>query len=163
MNPLLRSLSAAWRERSVRERRVLAGGGGVLALVLVLLVAVEPAVQGLARLDRTLPQARAQERELSGLLAEIRDLRKLPPASAGADPRGAVERALAAAALAPARTKALDNGDLQYAFTGVNWAHWLQWLVGAEHDLGVRAVVVHVTATSTPGSADVELTLRLPR
>jgi type II secretory pathway component PulM len=159
----LQALRGAWQERAPRERRVFVAGAALLAAALFVLIAVEPARQGLARLERALPQARAQAGELAGLLAEIRTLRRLPPASAGADARGNLEKSLRDAALPPARSAMLDNGDLQYSFPGVGWARWTQWLAAAGHDLGVRAVAVRAVATSVPGNADVEVTLRLPR
>jgi len=155
-------LRERWRERSPAERRALSLGAGLVALAIVWLLAIDPAVRALSDLGRKLPGARARAAELAAVLAEARELRQLRPAAAGADVRGMLEKSLQDAGLAPARNRTLDTGQVQYSFKDVSWARWTGWLSVAERDLGVRAVAVHAAATATPGNADVEVTLGLP-
>lgn len=159
------SLAAFWSERAPRERRILVGGGVALALLVLYLALVDPAASGVARLQRGLPQARLRAAELDGLVSEAKSLRNaraeaLPGA---ADARTALTRSLADAGLQPVRNDPVGNGDLRLAFANVSYAKWTSWLANAEQTIGVHAVSVHVKANGTPGNADIELGLRLPR
>ncbi len=161
----LQALRHAWSERAPRERRLLTLGGVFLVLVAAYLVLIDPAASGSARLQRQLPQARAQAAELEALAAEAKRLRATPPAAApgAADARAALGRSLDDAGIAAVRSQPLANGDLHLSFANVPYSRWAGWLAQAEHALGVHAVTVTVKATPTPGNTDVELALRLPR
>ena len=63
-----------WIARSEQERRYLAAGFGVILLALVYTGLIEPAVEGRARLERSLPALRQQAAELSGLAEQARGL-----------------------------------------------------------------------------------------
>ena len=56
-----------WLERAPRERLILGAGGIVLIAVLLYLMLIEPAWSGIGRLERSLPQQRAQAAELESL------------------------------------------------------------------------------------------------
>jgi len=154
-----------WSERAPRERRILTLGGAFLALLVLYLVFIDPAVSGVARLQRLLPQTRAQAAQLEALVAEAKDLRKIPPAAApgAADARASVDKSLESAGLQAAHKDAAANGDLRFTFVNVPYAKWTIWLAATERTLGVHAVSVRVKANSTAGNADIELSLRLPR
>ncbi len=161
----LQALRHAWSARAPRERRLLALGALFLALMAAYLLLIDPAASGIARLQRLLPQARAQAAELDALAAEAKRLRSLPPAAApgAADARAAISRSLQDAGLAAARIQPLAGGDLRLSFTDVPYGRWTSWLAQSEHTLGVHALAVTVKATATPGNTDIDLTLRLPR
>jgi len=154
-----------WAERQPRERQVLAAGAAFLALLLCYLLLIDPALTGIARLQRLLPQTRAQAGELEALVGEAKRLRAQPPVAApgAGDARAALYASLDAAGLVAARNAPLSNGDLRLSFANVPYARWATWLVGAERTLGVHAVAVSVKATATPGNTDIELSVRLPR
>lgn len=153
-----------WSERSARERRVLRLGASFLAIVVAYLLLVDPALSGITRLQRLLPQTRLQAGELEALVVEAKRLRALPPVAApgAADARTALYASLDSAGLAATRNAPLPNGDVRLNFTNVPYARWASWLASAERTLGVHAVSVGVKATATPGNTDVELALRLP-
>jgi len=158
-------LTRFWSERAPREQRILAAGGCFVALIVLYLVLVEPAFRGIARLQRLLPQTRAQAAQLETLVVEARSLRALPPATSpdAADARSALDKSLRDAGLKSAHSTALANGDLHISFVNVAYGRWTSWLFSAEHTLGVHAVAVSAKANDTAGNADIELTLRLPR
>jgi len=154
-----------WSERSPREKSVLLAGVAIIMAAVVYLLLIEPAASGIARLERGLPQARAQAAKLESLLAEVRSLRGRPQVAtlSAQESRGAVEKSLAAAGLKAARIVPLSDGDLQLTFGNVSYAAWATWLAGAERELGAKASSVTANATGTPGNVDVELALRLAR
>ena len=69
------ALLLLWAERSPREKSVLLAGFAVIIAAIVYLVTIEPAASGIARLQRALPQTRAQAARLDALLAEVKNLR----------------------------------------------------------------------------------------
>ena len=154
-----------WSERAPREQRILAIGGAVLAAIVLYLAFIEPAASGVAKLERLLPQTRAQAAQLEAMVAEAKALRSLPPAATpgSLDARSALDKSLDAAGLKPSRNVPLANGDLHLTFVNVPYSKWTTWLAASERTLGVHAVAVSAKANSTAGNADIELSLRLPR
>ncbi len=158
-------LRAFWSSCQPRERFALGLVAALLALALLDGLALEPALSGLARLQRRLPIERAQAAQLEALLAEARGLRGRPPVAAlpPAQARGAIESSLASAGLAGARTELLERGDFRITFTEVSFARWATWLAATERELGGHAVAVQARAGRQAGNVDLELTLRLER
>lgn len=154
-----------WAERAPREKAVLLAGCAVILAAIVYLLAIEPAATGITRLERGLPQARAQAAKLDALLAEVKSLRSRAQVAtlSPQETRAAVERSLAAGGLKAARVVPLSDGDLQLTFANVSYASWAVWLASVERELGGRAMSVTANATGTPGNVDVELALRLAR
>jgi general secretion pathway protein M len=161
----MEKLSAFWNERAPREKTVIALLVAIVALALVYLVLVEPAVAGIQRLERGLPQARTQAAQLDALLGEVKTLKARPQVAtvSPAEARGAIDKSLAAAGMKAARIVPLSDGDLQITMANVPYSAWSTWLAGLERELGARAISVNANSTSTPGNVDVELALRLAR
>lgn len=160
----MQALQAFWSQRAPRERLWIAAGGGVLAVAIVYLLAIEPAWLGTQRLERSLPATRAASAELDTLLAEARSLREAPAvAVATGDWRALLEQSATRAGLKPARLTAGAAGEWQIAFSGVPYAAWSTWLADFERSSGAKVVAVRVRAASAPGTADIELSLRAPR
>jgi general secretion pathway protein M len=158
-------LAAFWNERAPREKTVLALLGLIVVLALAYLMLIEPAVAGIKRLERGLPQARAQAAQLDALLGEVKTLKSRPQVAtvSPTEARGAIDKSLAAAGLKAARIVPLSDGDLQITIANVPYAAWSVWLAGLERELGARAISVNANGTATPGNVDVELALRLAR
>jgi len=154
-----------WAERSPREKSILLTGCAIVLAALVYLLTIEPAASGITRLERGLPQTRAQAAKLDALLAEVKNLRTRAQVAtlSPQESRTAVEKSLAAAGLKATRVVPLSDGDLQLTFANVPYASWAIWLASVERELGGRAMSVTATATGTPGNVDVELALRLAR
>jgi general secretion pathway protein M len=163
---MMDALRQFWAERAPRERSILAAGGALLALVLVYWLLIEPAWTGITRLERSLPQLRANAAELESLLSEVRALRARAGVAnvSAAEARGAIDASLARSGVKAARVVPLSDGDMQLTFSDVSFGHWAPWLAGIERELGARATAVTVTGRdATPGNVDVELALRLAR
>ncbi len=167
---LQKSLANFWAARAARERRVLLGGGILLALLLLYLTLVAPAASAVANLQRLLPQTRARAARLESLVTEAKALRKLPQVAAPgpSQMRAALDRSLDAAGLKAARAEALPNGDLHITFVDVPFGKWTAWLANSERTMGVRTVAASIKAgagaavgsAGSAGNADIELTLR---
>ena len=160
------ALKQFWIERAPRERLVLGIGGVMLAGVLLYLMLIEPAWTGIGRLERSLPQQRAQAAELDALLGEVKGLRTQPQVAtvSPSEVKGAIESSLGRAGLKMARMIPLSEGDLQLTFSNVPYGAWASWLAGIERELGARATTVVVTGKeAAPGNVDAELALRLAR
>jgi general secretion pathway protein M len=154
-----------WTQRAPRERMLLAAAAAVILLALIYAALIEPAATGIKRLERGLPATRTQAMQLELLLTEVAALKARPQVAvlAPAEARAALDKSLAAAGLKPERIVPLADGDLQITFSGVPYAAWSTWLAGAERELGARASIVTARATAVPGTADIEMSLRLAR
>lgn len=162
----MEALKEFWSARAPRERAVLLLGGVLLVLVVLYLVAIEPAWTGIARLEKSLPQQRSNAAELEALLAEVKALKGRPAVAtmSGAEARGALESSLGKAGLKAARIVPLSDGDMQLQFSDVPVSKWAPWLASVERELGARSTAVTVTGReATPGNVDVDLALRLAR
>ncbi len=158
-------LEAFLAERTPRERQLLFSGALVLGALIAYLTFVQPAASGIAAYRRLVPQASQRAAELDALVSEARSLRKLAPAAraSAADARATVDQSIGAAGLQYERKDAGADADLRYTFRDAPFAKWLAWLSGAERNQGVRASVVRIRPAATPGNAEIELGLRLPR
>lgn len=160
------ALKQFWAERAPRERSILLIGGLLLVGVIAYLIAIEPAWTGIARLEKSLPQQRANAAELEALLAEVKALKGRPAVAtmSATDARGALESSLTKAGMKATRVVPLSDGDVQLTFADVPISKWAPWLAGIERELGARATAVTVTGRdAAPGNVDVELALRLAR
>jgi len=154
-----------WAERSPREKSILSSGFAIVIAALIYLITIEPAMTGIARLERGLPQTRNQAAKLDALLAEVKGLRARAQVAVMSpqETRTAVEKSLTSVGLKAARVVPLSDGDLQLTFANVPFAAWAVWLASVERELGGRATSVTANATGTPGNVDVEMALRLAR
>ena len=161
----MEAFKAFWQERAPREKMVLVLLALVVALALIVLILVEPAATGISKLERALPQTRAQAAQLDALLSEVKSLKaRAQVATVSAqEARGAIEKSLAAAGLKAARIVPLSDGDIQLTFANVPYASWAVWLSATERELGARTTSVVANGNATPGNVDVELALRLAR
>ena len=162
----MEALKQFWAERAPRERSILLVGGVLLLAVVVYLVAIEPAWSGIGRLEKSLPQQRANAAELEALLAEVKSMKARPAVAtmSAADARSALEGSLTRAGIKATRIVPLSDGDIQLTFADVPVGRWAPWLAGVERELGARSTSVTITGRdATPGNVDVELALRLAR
>jgi general secretion pathway protein M len=162
----MEALKQFWAERAPRERSILLIGGILLLAVMAYLTAIEPAWTGIARLEKSLPQQRANAAELEALLAEVKALKGRPAVAtmSAADARSALESSLSKAGIKATRIVPLSDGDVQLTFSDVPVSKWAPWLASVERELGARSTAVTVTGRdAAPGNVDVELALRLAR
>lgn len=155
-----------WGGLQARERRVLGIGGTLLVLVLVWLLAFEPAWNGRRKLAAELPSLRGQLAKMEGLAGEARRLSG--QASQATDSpqqlKVALERSIDAAGLKGAMSQLTVAGDLiDLRFKDVSFAAWLAWFDTALRETRLRAVDVAIDRETTPGRVGVRLTLEAPK
>jgi general secretion pathway protein M len=163
---MMDTLRQFWAERAPRERMILGAGASVVLIAVLYLMLIEPAWTGIGRLERTLPQQRAQAAELDALLGELKSLRTRPQVAtvSSSEVRGAIESSLTRVGLKASRIVPLSDGDIQLTFANVPFSTWATWVAGIERELGARTASVVITGKdATAGNVDVELALRLAR
>jgi general secretion pathway protein M len=151
-----------WGSLQSRERRVLGGGGLLVALVLLYLLAFEPASAGRQRLAKELPALRGQVAQIEGLAAEARRLSG--QAVQGADSpqqlRAQLEQSIEASGLKGSMSQLSVTGDLiDLRFKGVAFAAWLAWFDSALRETRLRAIDVSIERDAAPGQVSARLTL----
>jgi len=138
-----------WRGRSARERRVLAWGGAVAAVLLFVALAWIPLARTHARLEREMPAVRASVDSLQRQADEVRRLRALPAAAAqGSTPP-----------LPGAQVTTTAPGRLRVVASDVAFGALLDWLTAVEAAQGLRVESARIEALPTSGRVRAELTL----
>jgi general secretion pathway protein M len=136
----LEPLRQRWSAFAPRERRALAAAGGVLALALVWLVAVQPAWRTLQRAAAEAPRLEQQWQTMQRLAREAQELRAAPPPDlqlAAAALQAASDR------LGPAGRLSLQGERAVLTLQGVGPGALREWL--AEARTGARARVVEAS------------------
>jgi len=166
LSSVTQPLSSYWQARSPRERRVLAWGAGVLALMLVYALVWHPARQGVTRLESAMPRLRADMNDMRRQSAEITTLRQTV-SKARLDAAGA-RAALQASAgkrgieRAIERIDAMGSDRLRVVLSAVPFEPWVAWVdqLQREHQLVIE--VARIDSIERPGLAKVEMVLYLP-
>lgn len=162
-------VSAWWAGRSVGDRRILTGCAVVAGVLLVWAVLWLPAADGIATLERSLPQLREQQRVVQALAEEVRRVRTQPLRAPAGGRAGSAQASLATVspdmrrtALQESLTRAalgaatIESGDSparwRLRWSSVDYGAWLAWATSLERTAGVR--VVQVNAAAVAPSAD---------
>ena len=158
-------LGAFWQERSARERRVLGWGSGLLVLVLLWMLGVEPALEGRERWRKDLPQLRADAAQVQALAQQ---LAAAPPRAAGSAASPTVDKATLESGLAAQGLKAQslsvqDAGGVllvRVNFDDVSFSALTEWLQQQQRTLQLSVSEASVTARERLDRVDARLTLR---
>jgi general secretion pathway protein M len=146
----------------VRERWLLA----VAVLVLVLLVldqlAVSPALRGIARLERELPQRRAQLAQVDWMADQFAGLASRAGAPS-AQPLGAeLERLLKSSALPAELLPGGDTTSQELRVSSVQVTRLLKWVADTQRDLRIRATSLEIERTKTPEMVSARIRFERP-
>ena len=145
---------AWWRGRPARERRVLAIGAGVVALLLFVGLVWVPVARTHARIERELPALRASLETLSQQAREVQRLRALPAAqTSGGAAAGSLPTLVGAQVSIP------SPGRVRLAASDVAFSALLDWLAAAEAAQALHVESAHIEALPTAGRVRAELTL----
>jgi len=142
---------ALWRARSARERRVLAWGGSIAAVLLFVALAWIPLARTHARLEREMPAVRASVDSLQRQADEVRRLRALPAVAAAA--QGSTPPLPGAQVTTPA------PGRLRVVASDVAFGALLDWLTAVEAAQGLHVESARIEALPTSGRVRADLTL----
>ncbi|MCC6195889.1 MAG: type II secretion system protein M [Burkholderiales bacterium] len=154
------AIADAWARASVRERRMIAVAGVVVAAALGWTLVWQPAVADIARLERDLPRQRAVLAAARAQADAIVALERTPAPVRTQEPLAAVERVVAERGLRPA-VSLLDfsEGRVRITFAAIRFDA-LPGLVDAlAKTAGVRVTDAVVTHRVEPGMVRAELVL----
>jgi type II secretory pathway component PulM len=159
---------AAWRGASVRERRLLAATGLLVAAAAFFVLFVEPAWQGRVALARELPVLREQLAQMVALREELREIGQAPaaPDSAGGlrSRVPQLEASLRAAGLEPALRKLELQGELiELRFAAAPHEVWFGWLASLPGEMRLKVVDLSVSREGAPGLVSARVVLEAPR
>jgi general secretion pathway protein M len=161
LNEWIKRLHAQLAMRSERERRVLAVGGVILALLLAYGGVYEPLRQARAKLLERLPAQRAALRLMQVQVAEIERLRTHQGAAATGTLEQRIKSSAAALGLGEAFTQftPLTPEQIQVVTLPLPTATWSAWLEDLELK-GVTLARCRINPGDQVGLASLELTLR---
>jgi general secretion pathway protein M len=162
---MIETLVQRWQQLQSRERRLVGFGAVVLAVLLLYLMAFEPAWVGRQRIGAELPKLRAQLAQMDALALEAR---RLSGTAASSDTpqqlRAQLEQSIAAAGLQGNVAQMTQSGELiDLRFKGVPFGDWLGWFDTALRETRLRTVDVAVSRESAPGVVSARLTLEAQR
>lgn len=146
-----------WTSLSSRERAAVLGASGLVFLVILILVAIEPAWRARARLTAELPRLQAEAAEVRALALEAKRLKgRALSVESPEQTRAAVARLLAEKRLEPTLREA--EGRLVYSVKRADAAAWVGWLNEVSSALPLRVTSAQVTRAG-PGVVDAEVAL----
>ena len=153
MNRWREIIVAYWQARTQRERTILLGSALLLALMLLNLGVVSPAIEGRAAWKKNLPALRAQQAQMQILLAEL----KATPVTAAT-----------AKNIPPVSRKFIDslsvNGDMVILqLTNHSFSSLIGWLQEMQSNAQLRVTEANVSAQQQADRVDVTLSLRQAR
>lgn len=148
-----------WMARTEKERTYLTVGGATVAGALVYMMLIDPAVTGIAKLTKQLPEMRIEAARMQALAQEAGDLARQPPVQVTPMSKEALSASLAARSLTT--TSIAMTGDYaKLQFTGVSFAGLYSWLDTQRRDHRIEVEDIAVTASTPVGQVDATLTLR---
>ena len=145
-----------WRSRAPRERQLIAGGAVALALLVVWLIAVQPALRTLretpAEIDRL--DAQWQQMQIAAVeSAALRSASPVPPAQANEALRAATER------LGGKGKIALQGDRAVLTFSGVPFEALRDWLGEVRGAARARPIEAQLLKGASGYSGSISITL----
>lgn len=148
-----------WMARTEKERTYLTVGGATVAGALVFMLFIDPAVTGIARLTKQLPELRTEQARMQALAQEAGELARQAPVQVTPMTKEALTASLTARSLTP--TSIAMTGDYaKLQFTGVSFAGLYSWLDAQRNEHRIEVQDLAVTAGTPVGQVDATLTLR---
>jgi general secretion pathway protein M len=151
-----------WRDRSPRERRVLAASAGLVAALLFLALVWLPLDRARTRLEIEVPELRETVAALERDAQEVRRLRAMPPLQAAAsEPLSAL--ASGSVPVPPGmRLTALDARHLRLASDDASFTALVAWLSSVAPAQGLRVERARLEALAAPGRVRADIALERP-
>ena len=147
-------LMQRWHAMDTREKRLVSIALAVLAVAMVYLITIEPALNGRAQLQRELPQHRADAAEMAGIasVASQRPVTRRPANET--ELRRAIEGALGP--FASKATVTTSGTSVIVKFERLSYPALASWASRITRETGARIESAKVTPSSETGRADVE-------
>ena len=152
-------ISLAWMARTEQERKFLGAGGAVVALALVYSLFIDPAVSGIAKLNKSLPKQRQDAAHLQALALEAGELARQPVLQPTPMSREGLSAGLVARGMTPA-SLSMTGQYAKLQFNGVSFANLVSWLDAQRREHRIAVQDAAITAQTPAGNVDAVLTLR---
>ena len=160
MATVVQSSSRFWAERNLREQRILLAGLAAILAALIYLLLVSPAQTGIARYNRSLPEARQQVAQLQALTQEAVTLPQGDAATASAPlTREGLEASLQRRGL-KAENLSVSGEIVRLQFTSASFSSMTEWLNEVRAGFQLSVTEATVTAQPTPDIVNASLVLR---
>lgn len=159
LSELTKPLSTFWSARNARERMLLAAAMVVIALGVIYLLLIDPALAGREQLSKNLPVLRQQVAQLQAMTKEAGGLSANATPSAAPLSRESLEAALTSKGLKP-QNVALTGDIVRVQLTSVPFAGVVDWLDGMQKTALLSVVEANIVAQPEPGLVNATLTLR---
>ncbi|MQA38665.1 type II secretion system protein GspM [Rugamonas aquatica] len=151
--------SAFWIERTEQERKFLGVGGAVLGVALFYSLLIAPALDGGAKLRKSLPELRQQAAELQALGLEAAALRGQNTIAPAPMTREMLNAGLTARGLT-AQSVAVTGEYAKLQLNGVPFPGLIAWLDAIRTESRIAVSEANISAQDTAGMVNATLTLR---
>lgn len=151
-----------WRERSLREQRLLLATITVASLAGIFLCLIEPALAGRQYWQQTLPQLRTEHAQMRSLAEQ---LGKTPPSTVTDIPRAdrqSIERSLVDAGIKPTSIQITDQ-QLTAEWIDISFSALIQWLQDTQRERAWLVAEATVTAKEAIDRVDAKIEMRPSR
>lgn len=151
-----------WDALALRERWLLAVAALVLVLLMLDQLAVSPALRGISRLERELPQRRAQLAQVDSMADQFAALASRAGTPSAQNLRSELERVLKTTALPAELLPGGDTTSQELRVSSVQVTRLLQWVADTQRDLRVRATSLEIERTKTPEMVSARIRFERP-
>jgi general secretion pathway protein M len=151
-----------WNALAVRERWLLALAALVILALFLDQLAISPALRGIARLERELPQRRVQLARIDAMSDQFSQLAAKVAAPSAMPLRGELERAIKASGIAAELLPGGDGTAQELRVSSIQVTRLLVWIADTQRDLRVRASSLEIERTKTPEMVSARLRLERP-
>jgi len=151
-----------WDALAARERWLLALAALVLVMFALDQLAVSPALRGIARLERELPQRRAQLAQVDWMADQFAGLASRTGTPSAQTLGAELERLLKANALPAELLPGGDTTSQEIRVNSVQVTRLLQWIADTQRDLRVRATSLEIERTKTPEMVSARIRFERP-
>lgn len=152
-----------WMARTPKERTYLTVGGATVTGALVWMLLIDPALSGIERLNKQLPELRQESARMKALALEAGELAAQPVPQITPITKESMSASLATRSLSPA-SLAVTGDYVKLQFNGVPFASLYSWLDAQRSENRVQVQDIAVTAATAAnaplGQVDATMTLR---
>jgi general secretion pathway protein M len=151
-----------WNALAVRERWLLALAALVILALFLDQLAISPALRGIARLERELPQRRVQLARIDAMSDQFSQLAAKAAAPSATPLRGELERAIKASGISAELLPGGDGTAQELRVSSIQVTRLLVWIADTQRDLRVRASSLEIERTKTPEMVSARMRFERP-
>ena len=151
-----------WNALAARERWLLALAALVILALFLDQLAISPALRGVARLERELPQRRVQLARIDAMSDQFSQLAAKAAAPSATPLRGELERAIKASGISAELLPSGDGTAQELRVSSIQVTRLLVWIADTQRDLRVRASSLEIERTKTPEMVSARMRFERP-